>query len=133
MATRKPAAPKTTRAPRKSPAKPAAQRKTASKTTATKAPAAKPAKQPAVASQALSIFSFGALAVAAGAGIFELVRRFALPRSEGTVPTDLMGNEHPGPEDRAIDDFRPDPTAAVPASEREAMQPALVRPALVAV
>lgn len=130
MATTKPA---TAKPARKTPAKPAAPRKAAAKPAARKAPAAKAAKQPSTASRALSVVSFGALAVAAGAGIFELVRRFALPRSKGTVPTDLMGDEHPGPDDRAIDDFRPDPTAAVPASEREALQPALARPSLVAV
>ncbi|TGX53940.1 hypothetical protein E5A73_07330 [Sphingomonas gei] len=50
------------------------------------------------------------------------------------VPTDLMGDEHPGPEDRAIEAFRPDPTAPIPASERDAFRPALAgasAPALV--
>lgn len=41
------------------------------------------------------------------------------------VPTDLMGDGHPGPEDRAIEAFRPDPTAPIPASERDAFRPAL--------
>lgn len=40
------------------------------------------------------------------------------------VPTDLMGDRHPGPNDRAPDAFRPDPTAPVPDSEREGLRPA---------
>lgn len=82
-------------------------------------------------SRTLAAFSLGALAVTAGAVAFELLRRFARPEA-GTTPTDLMRADHPGPEDRAIDAFRPDPTASVPASEREALRPALARPTLVA-
>ena len=40
------------------------------------------------------------------------------------VPTDLMGDRHPGPNDRAADAFRPDPTAPVPENEREGLRPA---------
>jgi len=76
------------------------------------------------ASKALSAFSIGALVVAAGAAAWEAFRRLRGPGEPGTVPTDLMGDAHPGPEDRAIDAFRPDPTAPVPASEREALRPA---------
>lgn len=43
----------------------------------------------------------------------------------GTVPTDLMGDSHPDGSRRAIEDFRPDPTAPVPESERDALRPAL--------
>jgi len=43
----------------------------------------------------------------------------------GTVPTDLMGDRHPDGSARAIEDFRPDPSAPVPESEREALRPAL--------
>ena len=42
------------------------------------------------------------------------------------VPTDLMGDKHPGLDDRAVDAFRPDPTAAIPEGERDAFRPALV-------
>ncbi len=47
-------------------------------------------------------------------------------RSDGAehVPSDLMGDTHPGPNDRAPDAFRPDPTAPVPDSEREGLRPA---------
>ena len=47
------------------------------------------------------------------------------PGTAEHVPTDLMGAEHPGPEDRAVDAFRPDPTAAIPEGERDAFRPAL--------
>jgi hypothetical protein len=55
-------------------------------------------------------------------------------RSSGAehVPTDLMGETHPGPENRAIDAFRPDPTAPVPPEERDALRPAMGAPTLVA-
>lgn len=41
------------------------------------------------------------------------------------VPVDLaLDKPHPGPNDRAPDAFRPDPTAPVPAGERDALRPA---------
>ncbi|WP_375403673.1 hypothetical protein [uncultured Sphingomonas sp.] len=40
------------------------------------------------------------------------------------VPTDLMGDAPPGAGERAIDAFRPDPTAPVPAEMRESLRPA---------
>ena len=40
------------------------------------------------------------------------------------VPTDLMGDRHPGPGDRAVDAFRPDPAAVPTSEEREALRPA---------
>ena len=40
------------------------------------------------------------------------------------VPTDLMGDTPPGAGDRAIDAFRPDPTAPVPPEMRESLRPA---------
>lgn len=42
----------------------------------------------------------------------------------GHQPTDLMSDHHPGPEDRAPEAFRPDPTAPLSAEDREAMRPA---------
>lgn len=62
---------------------------------------------------------------AAGAALFGLVRFLRRP-SEGTVPTDLMKGEHPDGSTRAIEEFRPDPTAPVLAAKREALRPALV-------
>ena len=40
------------------------------------------------------------------------------------VPTDLMGDRAPGSGDRAIDAFRPDPTAPVPPEMRDSLRPA---------
>lgn len=40
------------------------------------------------------------------------------------VPTDLMGDRPVSKEDRAIDAFRPDPTAPVPDAMRESLRPA---------
>ena len=40
------------------------------------------------------------------------------------VPTDLMGDHHPGNDSRAVDAFRPDPTAVPTEEEREALRPA---------
>jgi hypothetical protein len=96
---------------------------TARKSAVRKAPA--PKRRTSTASRALNAFSIGALAVAAGAGIYELVRRFAVTGNAEHVPSDLMGDARPGPGDRAPEDFRPDPTASVPAGERDAFRPAL--------
>ena len=40
------------------------------------------------------------------------------------VPTDLMGDTHPDGSERAVDAFRPDPTAPVPEAMRESLRPA---------
>jgi hypothetical protein len=98
----------------------------ASKSKSKSKPAGKsrPRRETPLASRALSAFSIGALAVAAGAVLIEVARRFARPGDAGHVPTDLMRDTHPGPHDRAIDAFRPDPTAPVPPGEREALRPA---------
>ena len=40
------------------------------------------------------------------------------------VPTDLMGDAHPGNDSRAVEAFRPDPTAVPTEEEREALRPA---------
>ncbi|WP_010544328.1 hypothetical protein [Sphingomonas elodea] len=63
---------------------------------------------------------------AVGALAFGLLRnRKAGEATTGTVPTDLMGDAHPDGSTRAIEDFRPDPSAPVPESERDALRPAL--------
>ncbi|MBO9624405.1 MAG: hypothetical protein J7500_16985 [Sphingomonas sp.] len=78
---------------------------------------------------ALGGLSIGAVLAAAGAAAFALLRnRHGSDGSFGSgehVPTDLMGDTHPGPEDRAVDAFRPDPTAPIPEGERDAFRPAL--------
>lgn len=40
------------------------------------------------------------------------------------VPTDLMGDTHPGADARAAEPFRPDPTAVPTDAEKEALRPA---------
>lgn len=40
------------------------------------------------------------------------------------VPTDLMGDTHPGNDSRAAEPFRPDPTAVPTDAEKEALRPA---------
>lgn len=40
------------------------------------------------------------------------------------VPTDLMGDTHPGGDARAAEAFRPDPTAVPTDAEKEALRPA---------
>jgi hypothetical protein len=40
------------------------------------------------------------------------------------VPTDLMGDTHPGNDSRAVEAFRPDPTAVPTEEEKEALRPA---------
>lgn len=63
---------------------------------------------------------------AVGALAFGLLRnRKPADTAPGTVPTDLMGESHPDGSERAIEDFRPDPSAPVPESERDALRPAL--------
>lgn len=136
-ATRKTTTPRKTAAPKTAAAKAAAAKTTAPKPTAAKAaprrkPAAKPAPAPAAtargtASRVLNIASFGALAVAVGAALWEAVRRLRGPgNAEHRAPDLALDQARPGPADRAPDAFRPDPTAAVPAGERDAMRPALV-------
>jgi hypothetical protein len=77
-----------------------------------------------VAGAAVGIFAAGAF------GLLELFRRGALDPLLGRntaehVPTDLMTDEHPDGSERAPVDFRPDPTAPIPAGERDAFRPAL--------
>jgi hypothetical protein len=129
---------------RKSPSKPAKTGGTAPKPRTAKPRAAKsgsPAKSSGAAksggaasrsapaprtAHSAGMASFGAIAVAAlGAVAFGAWRLLRRAPSEGTEPTDLMGDTHPDGSDRAIDAFRPDPTAPVPASERDQFRPAL--------
>lgn len=69
----------------------------------------------------------GAVASAIGAALhFGLFDRLLAggTGSDGHPVPDLEGDRHPGPADRAPEHFRPDPTAAVPAADREALRPA---------
>lgn len=51
-------------------------------------------------------------------------RADASARTPEHVPTDLMGDRPPTANDRAIDAFRPDPTAPVPPEMRDSLRPA---------
>lgn len=76
-----------------------------------------------VAAGTLTLGAVAGLAVAALFGLRRQARRAPAPGEH--VPTDLLGDTHPGANDRAPIDFRPDPTAPVAASERDAFRPAL--------
>ncbi|MEN3749256.1 hypothetical protein TPR58_18930 [Sphingomonas sp. HF-S3] len=92
--------------------------------TVSKRAAAKPARRHRT-SQLIGIASVAAAAVAIGAGIFEVARRMLAPgNAEHDAPDLALDQPHPGPNDRAPDAFRPDPTAEVPESEREGLRPA---------
>ena len=76
---------------------------------------------------ALGALSLGAIAAAVGALLLGK-RAKSGDGSFGSgehVPVDLMGDTHPGPDARAAEAFRPDPTAPIPAGERDAFRPAL--------
>lgn len=101
---------------------------TTPKKATTRRKAAAPARsaKPSATTAALAV---GALA-AGVAGLVTLFRRGSLDallgrgNAEHPAP-DLEGDSHPDGSQRAPVDFRPDPTAPVPAGERDAMRPAL--------
>ena len=67
----------------------------------------------------------GAVASAIGAALhLGLLDRFFPGDAEHKAPDLALDKPHPTAADRAPDAFRPDPTAPVPASEREALRPA---------
>lgn len=76
----------------------------------------------------IAAISIGAAVIAAGAAVIGyFATRGSGPGSAGHEAPDLgLDQPHPGPGDRAPEAFRPDPTASVPASEREAFRPATV-------
>ena len=68
--------------------------------------------------------AIGAIATGIASALhFGLFDRFLGPK-DGHAAPDLEGDTHPGPNDRAPDHFRPDPTAPVSAEDREALRPA---------
>lgn len=107
-----------TRRTTKTPARPA-RRKPAAKA------ASKPQKRSGARKVALGTLSIGAIVGAVAAAAFGILKFRRGGDDGGHVPTDLMGDAHPRPEDRAIDAFRPDPTAPIPDSERDNFRPAL--------
>lgn len=105
--------------------KPAASKSGTRKAPARKAPARTKAAPPARTAHSASMTALGTLAAATlGAVAYGAWRLFRRP-VEGTEPTDLMGAGHPDGSERAIEAFRPDPTAPVPAAERDQFRPAL--------
>ncbi|MBA2919923.1 hypothetical protein GON01_07640 [Sphingomonas sp. MAH-20] len=82
----------------------------------------KRAKQGSSSTGTIAALIAGGVAVAAG--LVALARRSRGSREGGSSAADLaLGKPH-GPGDRANPDFRPDPTAPVPADRRDAMAPA---------
>jgi hypothetical protein len=82
---------------------------------------------PAHSSAALPIAATGAVLVAAGGLLFGLWRRFAARGTVEYLAPDLgLDQPRPGTNGRAPEHFRPDPTAPVPAAEREALRPATI-------
>ena len=76
-------------------------------------------------SAALPIAATGAALLAAGGLLFGLWRRFAARGTVEYLAPDLgLDQPRPGTNGRAPVAFRPDPTAPVPAAEREALRPA---------
>ena len=70
--------------------------------------------------------SLGAAAIAAGGALFAILaygRRTYAASAEHAAPDLALDQPHPDPDHRAPADFRPDPTAPVSASEREALRP----------
>jgi hypothetical protein len=97
-----------------------------------KTPARKPAAKSAAKATsgtkklALGTLSVGAIVGAVAAAAFAALKLGQRARGSAEhVPTDLLGDTHPGPDDRAPVDFRPDPTAPIPSGERDAFRPAL--------
>ncbi|MBB3909523.1 hypothetical protein [Sphingomonas desiccabilis] len=94
------------------------------------APATRRRTAAAPARSRLMTAGIGLLGVALGLGGWLLARqqRDARAGDVGTgehVPVDLaLDKPHPGAGDRAPEAFRPDPTAPVPAGERDALRPA---------
>lgn len=140
--TRKPAAAKAAapkaRAAKAASPKTAAPKRPAPKTATAraappKASASKAKAAPAKAPPRLGLISAIAVGVvAAGSAIALFGRRlFAPGNAEHPAPDLALDQPHNDGSRRAPDAFRPDPTAAVPASEREGLRPATGIPSLV--
>ncbi|SDA36707.1 hypothetical protein [Sphingomonas sp. NFR15] len=74
------------------------------------------------------VAGLGAIAAGVAAalrfGLFDRLR--PVGTAEHAAPDLAPGRPHPGPDARAPEAFRPDPTAPVTAAERDAFRPALV-------
>ena len=80
--------------------------------------------RPAPRLATLSLVSLAAAVVAGGVYIVRGLKRRAPTGAEHAAPDLALDQPRPGPEDRAPEAFRPDPTAPVPDSEREGLRPA---------
>jgi hypothetical protein len=90
---------------------------------ATPAPLAEPASKPAMFDPAVDTDPAPFMAVAVETVEVAVVIDDSASTPEH-VPVDLMGTDAPGSRDRAIDAFRPDPTAPVPDAMRDSLRPA---------
>lgn len=73
----------------------------------------------------LGLLTLGGLLVAGGAYLARRIVSAQGPSgAEHAAPDLALDAPRPGPDDRAPEAFRPDPTAPVPESEREALRPA---------
>ena len=117
-------------ATKKTATKPRTRKATAPKaaTTPARKPAArtaKPAAKPAPKRRVGLISAITLGVIAAGSAIAYAARRFLTPgNAEHAAPDLALDAPRPDEFHRAPDAFRPDPTAAVPASEREGLRPA---------
>ncbi len=89
------------------------------------APATKVQKRATLGRTGIAAIAAAGLGAIGAIAFGTLWNRRAGAAEPGTVPTDLMGDSHPDGSQRAIEQFRPDPTASIPANEREAFAPAL--------
>jgi hypothetical protein len=89
------------------------------------APAAKARKRSALGKAGIAAIAATGLGAVGALALGLLRNRKSADTAPGTVPTDLQGDSHPDGSQRAIEAFRPDPTAPIPAAERDAFRPAL--------
>jgi len=98
------------------------------------APRAKRAGKPARERQGSGVLiALGAVGMAAGVALVGYLLRFASAsgNAEHAAPDLALDQPRPDAQHRAPEAFRPDPTAPVPANERESLRPAtLSQPAL---
>lgn len=71
-----------------------------------------------------AIATIGTAVLAVGAGLAAFLLRKRRNPAEHAAPDLALGKPRPGPDDRAPEAFRPDPTAVPSAGERESLRPA---------
>jgi len=95
-------------------------------TAAGKATTAKRTRPAPAPRRRLLDYALGAASIVGGALLTVFVARKVTRRRNSAehIPTDLLGDIRPAQGDRALDAFRPDPTAPVPVGMRESLRPA---------